>query len=317
VTARRKRRVFLPMRPAPTFEREIEARLSKPRTKKGHLQRHALALLLEHERDGALPTNTKFVSYEAEQRGIISKEATGVRRWDQDFCDAIRDLRELGLIPRWWIVDETRTLHEWSFAATVTDYVMEAIDRASIDLWDGEPPPLLLTESRAFGGVLRPLAREHLCPIAATGGQTAGFLYTSLGPALAGRERPVFYVGDLDLSGEQIEAHTRTVLEKIVGGELDWTRLALTQEQADEDPLRLQPVQKHDRRYRDGRPHLAIEVEALGQQVVMEIVREALEELLPEPLDRVRERERREQEEWREFAATFPKWKARREEAGE
>jgi hypothetical protein len=45
------------------------------------------------------------------------------------------------------------------------------------------------------------------------------------------------------------------------------------------------------RRYADGRPHEAVETEALRQTVLMEILRSRLDELIPEPLGRVQERE--------------------------
>jgi hypothetical protein len=48
-------------------------------------------------------------------------------------------------------------------------------------------------------------------------------------------------------------------------------------------------VMKHD----GGKgTHEAVEVEALGQGTVTRIIREALDALLPEPLEQVRERER-------------------------
>lgn len=47
-------------------------------------------------------------------------------------------------------------------------------------------------------------------------------------------------------------------------------------------------------RYSDGRPHEAVETEALKQTIIVEIVRSRLKELLPEPLDRILAREKRE-----------------------
>ena len=41
--------------------------LSGPTTKAGHLQRACLALLRQHETDGAIPTNGRFLFYELEQ----------------------------------------------------------------------------------------------------------------------------------------------------------------------------------------------------------------------------------------------------------
>jgi hypothetical protein len=55
----------------------------------------------------------------------------------------------------------------------------------------------------------------------------------------------------------------------------------------------LEPIQEIDQRFADRRPHLAYEAEALGQVQLEAIVRARLDALLPEPLARVLERERR------------------------
>ncbi len=54
-------------------EAGLDELLSGPDTKKGRLQRACLALLREHEADGALPTSGRFVFYELVDRGIIPK----------------------------------------------------------------------------------------------------------------------------------------------------------------------------------------------------------------------------------------------------
>jgi hypothetical protein len=56
----------------------------------------------------------------------------------------------------------------------------------------------------------------------------------------------------------------------------------------------VEPIEKKDNRFKDGRPHQAFEVEALGQSVVMQTVRERLEELAPSPLSDVQEHEQAE-----------------------
>jgi len=71
----------------------------------------------------------------------------------------------------------------------------------------------------------------------------------------------VIYLGDLDLAGGQIEGNTRAVLEREIGGALQWERLALTEEQVRDYDLPI--IIKRDRRYKDGRPHEAVETEAL------------------------------------------------------
>jgi hypothetical protein len=70
---------------------------------------------------------------------------------------------------------------------------------------------------------------------------------------------------------------------------LRWERLALTKEQVAHYNLPI--IIKHDRRYKDGGAHEAVETEALRQTVLIEILRARLDALLPEPLSRVLERE--------------------------
>lgn len=112
----------------------IEAGLSSPDTAKGKLQRAALAVLREHEANDELPTSVRFIFYELEQAGVVSKEKTGARRPDQNVTDAVMALREAGLIPWDWIVDNTRTLHAWRFAPSVAEFVADVVPIARIDL---------------------------------------------------------------------------------------------------------------------------------------------------------------------------------------
>lgn len=276
--------------------------LSRPETAKGRLQRAVLELLREHDAAGELPTSNRFLFYELVQAGVLDKSRTrrAGRGADQDLSDASKHLRDVGLVPWEWIVDETRTVTAYTYAPSVAEYLSGAVERATLDRWAGDPPPLILTESRTFGGVLtRTVAAEYLVPVAATNGQVGGFLRTNLAPLLGGdgTGRRVLYVGDLDHQGAQIEANTRRELERAAGAELAWTRVALTAAQADEHDL--PRVEKLDRRYRPPRPGWAVEVEALGQGTVTGLVRSALDGLLPEPLDVVEAREDAERAEWR------------------
>jgi hypothetical protein len=103
----------------------------------------------------------------------------------------------------------------------------------------------------------------------------------------------VGYLGDLDLAGGDIEANTRRVLEEIIGGKVNWQRLALTRDQVDRYDL--PRIVKTDRRFNDGAGrHEAVETEALSQTLIVNIVRTWLDELLPQPLETVLVRERRE-----------------------
>ena len=92
----------------------LKPNAGKPASKIGALRDLLFALLQEHERDGTIPTNARFLYYELVQRGQISKERTGARRSDQDLHDALTDIREDGRIPWNWIVDETRSVEDYT-----------------------------------------------------------------------------------------------------------------------------------------------------------------------------------------------------------
>ena len=192
----------------------------------------------------------------------------------------------------WFIlVDETRQLYQMATYADMAEYVRRSVDRARINPWPGEPP-LLLVESRSLGGVLRATTGEYLVAIAATNGQTGGFLHTEVAPILAGNDRVVLYLGDWDLQGppdrgEHAERSGTCGRPAVRPSQLESGRDHRHQVRE----CGLAPVWKVDNRHRPARDHEAWEAEALGQGTIQQLVRDALDALLPEPLDDVLERE--------------------------
>jgi hypothetical protein len=285
-----------------------EDQLSAPETKAGRLQRACLELLHIHERDGALPTNCRFAFYELEQQGVIPKHYLDeqgrkrAREPAQDVNDALTVLRKIGLVPWWWLKDETCELTEWSYAASVYEYAVEQVEHARIDCWGGDPPPLVICEARATAGVLERICGECLAPITATGGQKIGHIVNEIVPLLKGNNRKVGYIGDCEVGGpaDQIEANTRNVIEKYSGRVFapeTWQRIALTRAQVNRSPrLRDLVIEKVDHRYKPPRAYEAIECEAVGQVTLENLLRKWLEALLPEPLEDVLEREAEQRE---------------------
>ena len=85
---------------------------------------------------------------------------------------------------------------------------------------------MILTESRSLAGVLRHIVVDYRARVASTNGQCGGFLRTNIAPQLKAGDR-VIYLGDLDLSGGQIEGNTQDVLEREISGALAWERLSV------------------------------------------------------------------------------------------
>ena len=202
--------------------------LSPATTKTGRLQRAVLVVLERHEADGTLPTSIRFIFYELEQDGTISKVRTGVRRSDQDLIDAVTILRDRGLVPWDDIVDETRSVTVWNAFRTGKDAMLAAAQAIDLSPWtEDHPAPLIICESRSLAGVLAGIAGQYAVPITSTNGQSKGHIMNRVLPVYRAASR-VLNFGDADLSGGHIEDNTRRVLEQHSAQALPWERLAIT-----------------------------------------------------------------------------------------
>jgi hypothetical protein len=247
----------------------------------------------EHKDAGMLPTSARFLYYELIAKGVISKTPTGKRRSDMDPASALLWLREKELIPWADIIDETRRIDNYCpGCSSILEGVLNNLDHVRTDLWRGAAP-LILTESRSLAGVLRPLASEFRCRIASTNGQCNAFLRNDVAWRISSRN-PVIYFGDKDDDGSNIEGNTRSILQELVGP-LEWDRLALTKDQVEKYDLPvIRKFDKRDKKFHDG-----VETEALSQAVIVSILRAWLQKRLPQPLDVLEQRERRQRAEIR------------------
>lgn len=258
----------------------------RPQSKIGMVRIALMILLEQHLRDQAIPTSVRFLFYELIARRIVAKSG---ERPDKIVSEALTDLREHG---------------QYRGSGSSTNSFGRGLHRLGnrcrrLARLPWRRPPRSLArqaavhphQSRSLAGVLRDIARGYRIRIAPTNGQVGGFLHTNVAPKLRAGDR-VGYLGDFDLAGGDIEANTRRVLEDILGGELDWTRLALTQQQVEHYDL--PRIIKTDKRFKNGGGrHEAVETEALSQTLIVDIVRTWLDGLLPQRLDRVLVRERR------------------------
>ena len=284
-------------------------------TRAAYIRRRVMTLYNEHVADKMIPTSNRFLVYELVQLSVINKKPTGIlkpgakmqRRTDQEVIDALTWLREHDQIPWSAIVDETRSFDDFTGSRSLAAGLGGYLEFLRLDPWNGAPPPLILTESRSLAGVLRMLVKNYCAIIAPTNGQVNGFLRTEIAPLLRDRQN-VFYLGDLDKGGGDIEANTRRVLERErPDSTLLWERLALTPTQVRR--YRLPAVIKTDARFKKDKAkgtYEAWETEALSQKVIVRIVTNRLIQLLPEPLKSVLEREELERSRLRELLRGAP-----------
>jgi hypothetical protein len=98
-----------------------------------------------------------------------------------------------------------------------------------------------------------------------------------------------FRVDKLRVDANAISAALNAAFEDIANVQLTADLLQI-------DGPGLTPIIKSDRRFKNGGAHEAVETEALSQRLIVQIVRDRLEELLPEPLSHFLDREQVERE---------------------
>jgi hypothetical protein len=260
----------------------------RPGSRPARIEAALLAELDAMRTDNLLPTSGRFLFYRLESLRIVDKQRLDKdgrpsgRQPRQDVSDVLTELREAQVVGWDEVRDRTRGVLDYSGYANLPDAVRGFVAGVQLDPWRGDPP-LLVVESESLAGVLEPLAVEYRVLLVPLGGQGSGGLLGGELPRYLQDGARVLYLGDLDLSGDQIESSARARAEAYAGVRLDWRRLSLTEEQA--TVYGLEPIVKADKRYRPHRWHDAIETEALDQRVLVRIVRAELDRLLPEPLE--------------------------------
>ena len=111
------------------FRRAPATGLSAPGSAKRRLQDACLGLLRGHEQRDEIPTSARFLFYELKQAGY-PLAARGARRPDQDVIDAVKLLRDAGLVPWEWLADETRSVEGAHLAGSVRQWVLDMLGQA-------------------------------------------------------------------------------------------------------------------------------------------------------------------------------------------
>src|SRR5262249_47655956 len=144
-------------------------------------------------RSGAPGRGLRATCAERTRRGMNDLNQPGPKHKPPRFPAARAYIDTLHLyFPEWrpeLAALQSRELTTWRYPAGAYNYVPDSWAQARIDCWGGEPPPLILCESRATAGVLERITAEYLCPITATGGQCAGHIVNEVVPLLINNER--------------------------------------------------------------------------------------------------------------------------------
>jgi len=223
-------------------------------------------------------------------------------------------LREKGLVPFPWIVDNVRSTIKPSSWSGLNDFVETVQGGYRKDFWAGLPDYChVVVEKDAIAGTLAPVTRDYdvaLSPI-------RGYVSLSFAHEIADTwnriEKPItaYYLGDFDASGFDLERDLRAKLDRYCKRPFTWQRLAVNKADfADFDLIPLKP-KKSDRRYKafireHGRE--CAELDALPPTELRRRVKEAIERHIPRgQWERLQEIERLEKESFGEVLANLQK----------
>lgn len=197
-------------------------------------------------------------------------------------------LREQGVVPFDWIVDNLRSTNKpssWSGLGDFAETVREAYRK---DFWSHLPVYVhIFCEKDAIAGVISPVTREYdvaLSPI-------RGYVSLSFAHEIAEQwsriDKPIFayYVGDFDASGFDLERDAREKLGRYSTSSFHWERLGVNAD--DFEAFNLLPLEakKKDKRYAKfvaEHGQRCAEIDALPPTEIRRRVREAIESHIPQ-----------------------------------
>ncbi|QDT55938.1 hypothetical protein Pan44_39860 [Caulifigura coniformis] len=196
-------------------------------------------------------------------------------------------LRETGVVPFEWLVDNVRSSQKPSSWTGIPEF-LDTVQRAyRKDFWAELPEYVhVIVEKDAMAGVVSPITEEFdvtLSPI-------RGYASLSFAHEIASTwnriEKPidVYYLGDFDPSGFDLERDIRSKLSTYCHHAFRWHRLGVNAADFDDfDLLKLEP-KKSDKRYRafiEAHGSAAAELDALPAPEIRDRVRAAIERHIP------------------------------------
>jgi hypothetical protein len=228
----------------------------------------------------AAPTGVRFTYYRAVSKGIVPKTNNGYVKVQR----ALMHLRESGAIPWASIVDSSRWMRKPESWGSLDEMLADAASSYRRDLWrTADTRVEVWCESESVAGVIGSETFLWDVPLFPIKGQTSASFAHSAAMEYRADPRPVviYYVGDHDPAGLEIEASLAAKLRKHSGrDDVLVQRLACTPEQIQNMELIGTAPKKRSWSHPElgSIPFtgLAVEVEAIDAPVLRELVSDAL-----------------------------------------
>jgi hypothetical protein len=241
------------------------------------------------------PMTVRQVFYQLVSRGVIGKTEG---EYHQTVIRLLGSMRRSGEIPFGWIADTTRWMRKpqtYDSLRGMLELTKETYRRA---LWSNQDVYVeVWLEKDALAGVLYAETAPWDVPLMVTRGYPSlSYLYEAA-EAIVERDKPTFiyYFGDWDPSGRDISRATMAGLREFApDAEINFLRMAVTEEQIEILQLPTRPTKKSDPRAKnfDGE---SVEVDAIPAATLRAICRASIEDHIDKhALERLRTTEEQE-----------------------
>jgi hypothetical protein len=239
--------------------------------------------------------------YQLVGRNVIPNE----ERAYKNLSVVLTNARMAGLVD-WDAIEDRhrRPIFPLEFSS-IEERIETAVQNYRLDRWEGQPVYAeLLCEKNALSNIFAPIADEfHAVYLANVGYLSATTMRDCaqrfIGARERGQEPIVFYIGDLDPSGEDMVRDIRDRLDEF-GADVDVRKLALNLDQVQEHRLPPNPAKTDDKRaprFIDKFGEFSWEADALPPDVLAAAARDAFVEVIDQDaLDEVLEQEEADKE---------------------
>jgi hypothetical protein len=188
------------------------------------------------------------------------------------------------LIPPEWMVDEQRPPEMVSMWDNVNEFLDTVKGAYRRDYWQNQPGHTeVWSEKATVLGSLRPLKQKYGVTLRPCKGFGSTTIKQDIGRLFEGISKPItiYFVGDFDPSGDQIDADMKRKVEAASGREFEMLRLAIFQEDIKTYGLPPQKINDDDsraKRFRKkyGKNAKTVELDALPVEVLRDRVEAAI-----------------------------------------
>ena len=192
-----------------------------------------------------------------------------------------------GFLPLTCLEDLGRTVSVWEAWDSVAELAADMASRFRTDWWeDADPLVEVWAEKQAVSGIVSPVCADYGVSFLACRGFSSLTALAEATRRLYGRQTIVFYVGDHDPSGLDMDRDIQDRLDRL-GADVELVRVALTADQIEEHNLPPQPTKSADSRaFGYSLEHGGSwELDALPADVLAGLVRDAIETALPDDFE--------------------------------